>query len=102
MYNYMLTRVACGAVFRMAFAAGTCVGGACGALLGLVERNAVGVFGGAFLGLAFGLIVGAFALACAGVFNLLVPYLGGVAVRLDPAPAAPPAPAEPPVRQPAD
>lgn len=102
MYNYMLTRVACGAVFRLAFAAGTCVGGACGVVLGLVERSAVGVFGGAFLGLAVGLVVGAVALACAAVFNLLAPYLGGVAVRLDPAPAAPPAPAEPPGEPAAD
>lgn len=100
MYNYMLTRVACGAVFRMAFAAGTCVGGICGVALGILERSAIGIFGGAFLGLAFGLIAGAFALACAAVFNLLVPYLGGVAVRLDPAPAAPSAPAEPPGQQP--
>ncbi len=102
MYNYMLTRVACCAVFRLAFAAGTCVGGACGVALGLVERSAVGVFGGAFLGLAVGLVVGAVALACAAVFNLLAPYLGGVAVRLDPAPVSPPVPAEPPGEPAAD
>jgi hypothetical protein len=96
LYNYTLTRLACGAVFKMAFAAGTCIGGAGGVLLGLVEHSAVGVFGGAFLGLAFGLLAGACAAAAAAVFNQLAPVLGGIAVRLDPVPAAPAAPGEQP------
>ncbi|MDT8903546.1 hypothetical protein [Anaeroselena agilis] len=91
MYNYTVTRIACGAVFRLAFAAGTCVGGACGIILGLLESSAVGVLGGAFLGLTVGVATGVVALASAAVFNLLAPYLGGVAVRLEPVPAAPPA-----------
>ncbi|MDR7868388.1 MAG: hypothetical protein RIN56_16435 [Sporomusaceae bacterium] len=102
MYNHMLTKIACGAVFRMAFAAGVCIGGICGVALGILERSAVGIFGGAFLGLAVGLGAGALAFAGAVVFNLLVPYLGGVAVWLDPVPAVPPDPAEPPGQQPAD
>lgn len=94
MYNYTLTRLACGAVFKMAFAAGACIGGAGGVLLGLVEHSAVGVFGGAFLGLIFGLVTGACAAAAAAVFNLLAPVTGGVAVRLDPVSAAQAPPGE--------
>lgn len=84
MFNFVLIRVACGAVFRAAFAAGTCLGGAGGVLFGLMERSAVGIMGGAFLGLAFGLAVGLAAAAAAAVFNLLTPYMGGIAVRLEP------------------
>lgn len=94
MYNYTLTRLHCGAVFKMAFASGAAIGGAGGILLGLVERSAVGVFGGAFLGLACGLVAGAAAAAAAVIFNLLAPVLGGVAVRLEPVPAAETAPGE--------
>ncbi len=85
MYNYVLTRVSCAAVFRLAFAAGTCIGGAGGVVLGLLEPHGVGLFGGAFLGLMAGLAFGLTALACAVIFNVLAPF-GGVAVRLEPAP----------------
>lgn len=87
MYNYVVTRVASLAVFRLAFAAGTCIGGVLGVACGLLERSVIGVLGGAFLGLAVGLAAGLGALVCAVVFNLLVPYLGGIAVRLDAVPA---------------
>lgn len=86
MYNFMVTRVAGAAVFRAAFAAGTCIGGAGGVLLGLMERSVIGVLGGAFLGLAFGLTVALTALAAATVFNLLAPHIGGIAVRLEQVP----------------
>lgn len=85
MYNYVLTRVSCAAVFRLAFAAGTCIGGAGGVVLGLLEPQGVGLYGGAFLGLMIGLAAAFTALACALVFNVLAPF-GGVAVRLEPAP----------------
>jgi len=84
-YNYVLMRLDCAAVFRLACAAGTCVAGALGVALGILEHSAVGMFGGAFLGLLVGLIVGLTALACAAVFNVLAPFVGGVAVRLEPA-----------------
>lgn len=86
-YNYVLMRLDCAAVFKVAFAAGTCVAGAMGVALGILERSTVGMFGGAFLGLLVGLGTGLGALACAAVFNLLAPYIGGVSVRLEPAPA---------------
>ena len=87
MYNFTVTKVAGAAVFRAAFTAGTCIGGVGGVLLGLIERSVIGVLGGAFLGLAFGLTVALTALAAATVFNLLVPHIGGIAVRLEPVPA---------------
>lgn len=83
-YNYVLTRLDCMAVFKLAFAAGTCVAGAMGVALGILERSAVGIFGGAFLGALAGLGFGLAALAGAAVFNTLAPVLGGVAVRLEP------------------
>ena len=85
MYNYVLTRVSCAAVFRLAFTAGTCIGGAGGLALGLLEPHGVGLMGGAFLGLMAGLAFGLTALACAVIFNVLAPF-GGVSVRLEPAP----------------
>jgi len=93
MYNYVVTKLAAGAVGRQCFAAGTCIGGFCGIVLGLAERSAVGILGGAFLGLAFGLACALGGAAFAAIFNLLAPYLGGIAVKLEPAAGTPRAPA---------
>jgi hypothetical protein len=82
MYDYEITRVSWTAVFRVFFAAGTCVGGMVGIVLGLMEHSLVGLMGGAFLGLAAGLASGAVAAAYAAVFNLLAPYFGGIGVSL--------------------
>ncbi len=82
MYDYEITRVSSTAVFRMFFAAGTCVGGIGGIVLGLMEHSLVGLMGGAFLGLAAGLASGVVAAAYAAVFNLLAPHFGGITVSM--------------------
>ncbi len=82
MQDYVIVRVSWKAVFRMFFAAGTCVGGTGGIILGLMLDSSVGLLGGMFLGLVAGLVSGLVAAAFAGVFNALAPYLGGIAVTV--------------------
>lgn len=83
MYNYTIVQLASAAVFRIMFAAGTLVGGFGGILIGLLDRDAVGIGGGLFLGLIFGLVSGFMGLVYALVFNKLAPLLGGIPVKLD-------------------
>jgi hypothetical protein len=103
MYDYEVTRVSPAAVFRVFFAAGTCVAGLGGITLGLMEQSMVGLMGGAFLGLVGGLASGLVATAYAFVFNELAPYFGGIPVSLTAKTAsqAPPEAAVPPPSPPA-
>lgn len=88
MYDYEITSVSWPAVFRVFFAAGTCVGGLGGIALGLMEQSMIGLLGGAFLGLVAGLVSGLVAAAYAVVFNVLTPYFGGIPVNVTAKPAA--------------
>lgn len=88
MHNYVLMRISCLSVFKFCFCAGTCLAGAGGILLGLLEQSTVGILGGAFLGLVTGLLSGIFGAVYAAVFNLLAPIAGGIAMRLEPLPEA--------------
>ena len=83
MYNVVITRISCQAIFKHAFFAGTFLSGSAGMLLGLLEQQFVTVLGGAFLGLAAGLSLGLAAMLAAAIFNLLAPWLGGVALHIE-------------------
>jgi hypothetical protein len=90
MQDYEIVSVSWKAVFRVFFAAGTCIGGIGGIVIGLIFDSSVGLLGGMFLGFATGLLSGLGAAACAVVFNELAPYFGGVPVTVKtvgPAPA---------------
>lgn len=82
MYNYVITQVSPLAVLKATFCTGVCFGGILGILLGFVEGDAIGLFGGVFLGFMLGLLFGISGLACAAIFNALVPKIGGIAVTL--------------------
>jgi hypothetical protein len=83
MYNYTIVRLAGAAVFRIMFAAGTLVGGFGGIILGLLDRETIGIAGGLFLGFVFGLFSGSIGLIYALVFNKLAPVVGGIPVKLE-------------------
>jgi len=83
LYNYTIVRLDSIAVFRLMFAAGSLVGGTIGLLFGLLDRDAIGITGGLFLGFIFGLLSGGLGLAYAVIFNKLVPLLGGIPIQLD-------------------
>lgn len=95
MYNYMITQISPIAVLKTGFCCGVAFGGLFGILLGIMERDMLGIFGGLFLGFAGGSGLGLAALACAAIFNVLAPQIGGIAVTLQPLEAAKPAEAEP-------
>jgi hypothetical protein len=82
LYNYIITQVSPTAVLKTAFCTGVCFGGLLGILLGIAEGDTIGLFGGLFLGFAGGLGFGLTGLACAVIFNALVPRIGGIAVTL--------------------
>ncbi|HMM20584.1 MAG TPA: hypothetical protein PKA10_07570 [Selenomonadales bacterium] len=88
MPNFVLMRLSCSSVFKFCFCAGACLAGAGGILVGLLEQSSVGVLGGAFFGLAIGLISGVIGAGYTAVFNLLAPLAGGIAIRLEPLQAA--------------
>lgn len=83
MYNYRIMRVSGLAVFRLLFVAGAVLGGIGGLILGLMERDAVGLLGGAFLGLVTGLGSGLTGLVYVLIFNLIAPLIGGIAIRVE-------------------
>lgn len=84
MYNYVITRVNPATVLKATFCTGVCLGGLIGILLGLAERDAIGLFGGIFLGFLGGLWSGLMGLVCSFLFNILAPHIGGIAVKLEP------------------
>ena len=83
MYNYVITRISCRAVCRCFFVTGTCLGGAGGLLLGMMERQLISILGGAFLGLLAGVACALAGLVLAGSFNVLAPLLGGIPIQLE-------------------
>jgi hypothetical protein len=95
MYNYTLVRLSCMGVCRLFFCAGVCLGGVGGIALGLLERSMIGILGGMFLGFVCGVLAGLCGLVLAAVFNLLAPFAGGIALRLEAVPENIPAPTQP-------
>ncbi|EGO64959.1 hypothetical protein [Acetonema longum] len=87
MASYRITRVPCPMIFRLFFAAGVCFGGGLGIFIGLVERNVLGIVGGMFLGLFFGLCSAAAATFYAFVFNTFSPYTGGLELEMTASPS---------------
>lgn len=83
MYNYTITRLSYLPVFVLLFAGGVCAGGLGGIVIGLLEREVVGLLGGTFFGFVVGLASGIAGLIYTFVFNLLAPVTGGLKVRID-------------------
>ncbi|QJW46686.1 hypothetical protein HA075_13205 [bacterium BFN5] len=82
MYNYTITRLSYLPVFVLLFAGGVCAGGLGGIVIGLLEREVVGLLGGTFFGFVVGLASGIAGLIYTFVFNLLAPVTGGLKVRI--------------------
>lgn len=83
MYNYTITRLSYLPVFVLLFAGGVCAGGLGGIVIGLLEKEVVGLLGGTFFGFVVGLASGIAGLIYTFVFNLLAPVTGGLKVRID-------------------
>ncbi|GBG58334.1 hypothetical protein SPFL3102_02056 [Sporomusaceae bacterium FL31] len=83
MYNYTITRLSYLPVFLLLFAGGVCAGGLGGIVIGLLEKEVVGLLGGTFFGFVVGLASGIAGLIYTFVFNLLAPVTGGLKVRID-------------------
>ena len=85
-----ITRIPPWPVGKMLFLTATCIFGLGGVLLGLLEKNAIGLWGGAFLGLLGGLTAAGGGVLFCLVYNLLAPVTGGILVETeqveDPAP----------------
>lgn len=96
MASYRITRLPCLMIFRLFFAAGVCFGGGSGIFIGLIEKNVLGIVGGMFLGLFFGLCSAAAVTFYAFIFNALSPYTGGLELEMTVVPSAPPALPAPP------
>lgn len=87
MYTHRITGLCPKSAFRVFFSAGICVGGVFGIILGLLEKDVLGLFGGIFFGFIFGLSSGIMALFYTAIFNVLAPYIGGIGIRLELLPA---------------
>jgi predicted lipid-binding transport protein (Tim44 family) len=96
MPNYIVTRLSCWSVSWYFFLTGTCLGGMGGFVLGLMERQAISILGGLFLGLLIGLFFGLTGLIFASLFNIVAPVTGGIAIRLEQFPETTPAALTPP------
>lgn len=88
MYNHVVMKVSPWAVFRLFFCAGVVIFGMAGLALGLLERDAVGIMGGFFVGLVFGLGSGFAGWLYSVIFNYLAPIMGGIPVEVSPAETA--------------
>ena len=86
--EYVLTRLSCAGVFKLTFLTAVCLCGIGGIILGLVEKQSVGLSGGSFLGLLFAFASAASAACAAAVFNLLTPLTGGITLQLEVRPAS--------------
>lgn len=87
MFNYSIMRLSYLHVTGILFVTGVMVGGFGGITLGLLAMDAVGVLGGAFLGLVTGLGCAFLGLVFTAVFNLIAPYTGGLPIRLEAQPS---------------
>lgn len=83
MFNHIITRLAYWPIFFIMFVSGLCTGSIIGLTLALMDRTAIGLFGGAFIALLGGLISGFLGLIYTAVFNLLAPAMGGVALNIE-------------------
>lgn len=84
MYNQEIIRISPWTVFRVFFLSGTAFFGLGGLIIGIMEKDILGMLGGAFIALALGLCTGLGAMAYCAIFNLLAPLTGGIAVQMKP------------------
>lgn len=84
MYNQEIIRISPWTVFRVFFLSGTAFFGLGGLIIGIIEKDILGMLGGAFIGLVFGLCSALGALVYCAIFNLLAPVTGGIAVQIKP------------------
>jgi len=82
MYNQEIIRISPWTAFRVFFLSGTAFFGLGGLIAGLMEKDILGILGGAFIALALGLCTGLGAMAYCAIFNLLTPLTGGIAVQI--------------------
>ena len=78
-----ITRIPPWPVGKMLFLTATCISGLGGVFLGLLEKNAIGLWGGAFLGLLGGLTAAGGGVLFCLVYNLLAPVTGGILVETE-------------------
>jgi hypothetical protein len=84
MYNQEIIRISPWTVFRVFFLSGTAFFGLGGLIIGIVEKDILGMLGGAFIGLVLALCSALGAAAYCAIFNLLAPVTGGIAVQIKP------------------
>lgn len=84
MYNQEMIRISPWTVFRVFFLSGTALFGLGGLIIGIVEKDILGMLGGAFIGLVLALCSALGAAAYCAIFNLLAPVTGGIAVQIKP------------------
>jgi len=82
MFNYRITRVHVGSVFKYTAIIGFIIGSGWGLFLGLLSRTFVGILEGLFFGLVFGLVNGIFASIYAILFNSFASSLKGIKIQL--------------------
>jgi len=82
MFNYRITRVHTGSVFKYTAVIGLIIGSVWGLLLGLMARPLVGIWEGLFFGLVFGLFNGIVASIYAILFNSFASSLKGIEIQL--------------------
>lgn len=82
MFNYRITRVHVGSVFKYTAIIGLIIGSIWGLFLGLLARTFVGILEGLFFGLVFGLVNGIFASIYAILFNSFASSLKGIEIQL--------------------
>ncbi len=84
MYNQEIIRISPWTAFRVFFLAGTAFFGLGGLIIGIMEKDILGMLGGAFIALALGLCTGLGAVVYCAIFNLLAPLTGGISVQIKP------------------
>ena len=82
MFNYRITRVHVGSVFKYTALIGLIIGSGWGLFLGLLAHTMAGMLEGLIFALVFGLFNGIFASIYAILFNLLASSLKGVEIQL--------------------
>lgn len=83
MYNYIITRISPRYAFCCMLFTGIIIGGMLGIVLGIMEQEAVGFTGGAFIGLLTGLFSGFIGFIFAITFNALTPITKGLPIAVE-------------------
>lgn len=96
MHTYIITKINPNSVFKCSFCCGVGLGGLIGLILGLIESSTLGLGGGLFLGLLLGVGLASGTYLLSVLFNILVPYIGGIKLTVEtttaPVPIVPPDP----------